>query len=68
MIKVPHALVYGVIAFMYAGSCFGLDKTLVAVILTAAYVLLAVEKEVKRRPLRFLRGMPSSRSLRFRNR
>ena len=45
MIKVPHHLVYSVVAALYAGACFGLDKTLVAGLLAAGYTLLALASE-----------------------
>ena len=44
MFNVSHKFIYGTLALLYAGSCIGLDKTVVAAIVALGYALLALDE------------------------
>jgi len=43
-LRVPHKVVYGMLAGLYFGACLGLDKTTVSALVALGYALLAVER------------------------
>jgi len=41
--KVPHKLIYGILAVLYAASCFIVDKTIVSALIATGYTMLALD-------------------------
>ena len=42
MISISAKLIYGALAVLYAGSCFDVDKTILAALFSLGYALLAL--------------------------
>ena len=40
--KVPHKIIHGILAAVYAAACIGLDETIASALLALGYVVLAI--------------------------
>lgn len=49
MFTISHRFVYGLIAGVYAGSCFGLHHEIVAALIALSYLVLALTCETSKK-------------------